>query len=122
MSFKVYFRVEMQLNEAILSNKYSKLELSLLKKTKIKLFAPKYRYFELQTTQSVRNRKKTAERYERSAVLRDRATALIRLLLQILCRRACVRQSEHGLYVIPILSHRRGWLRGGGQLQYLIAD
>ena len=40
LSFKVYFRVEMQLNEAILSNKYSKLELSLLKKTKIKLFAP----------------------------------------------------------------------------------
>ena len=57
LSFKVYFRVEMQLNEAILSNKYSKLELSLLKKTKIKLFAPKYRYFELQTTQSVRNSK-----------------------------------------------------------------
>jgi hypothetical protein len=108
LSFKVYFRVEMQLNEAILSNKYSKLELSLLKKTKIKLFAPKYWHFELQTTQSVRNRKKTAERYERSAVLRDRATALIRLLLQILCRRACFRQSEHGLCVSPILLHRRG--------------
>ena len=57
LSLKVYFRVKMQLNEAILSNKYSKLELSLLKKTKIKLFAPKYRYFELQTTQSVRNSK-----------------------------------------------------------------
>jgi hypothetical protein len=40
LSFKVYFRVEMQLNEAILSNKYSKLELSLLKKRKLSYLPP----------------------------------------------------------------------------------